>query len=691
MGFIKEIVNFYNEKINPNFVMYKNGLQVIAKSAWSKAFANGSDFYGYNKTKVSKPYEQLSTVYKAVKLISDSSMQPDLIFKNRATKEKIEDVLLLNLLENPNQLMTWKTFIQAVSGYAALRDEIIIIKTYSEIRRPNDLPIELIPMDPKDFEPIFDNNNNNYKKEMIGWLHKTTRETYTLDEVIYDKGWNPSNPIRGLSPLDVITKEIEISWASLIFNKAFFENSGTPSLALSTPNALNDTQRTRLQEWLDQNFKGASKAFKSILLESGLKAEHLSSAHKDMEFIEQMKQMEVSILGIWRVPKMMFSITENVNYASSREQARIFWEDTLIPHINKIFWALDRGVVLPYRKDIYLDIDLSNIPAFKMVWNAKVDTAIKLKTLGIPLNDINKKLDLGFPEYDWGNDQPDQPQQQSDFIPIEQQPKMLIEDKIEKADVINKNNTRSRRQFLRMHEYIESKFKNKIWSFFNEQRKKVLSIVNKDFGEYRTKAINKDAFNININWNVEDLLLIEKILPYITAAVKAGVQHAENFNIQLRNEQEFKHSISALIQNQTKKITNINDTIRKQLESKITDALSNGIASGQSATMMQEAIQTSVKDIYDMASNRSLLIARTETTGAMNTASLQYYKAAGIEYKEWQSAGDALVRPSHQIDRQIVKMDARFSNGMFAPGDPTADIADLANCRCSLAPSVNAA
>lgn len=680
------LVQTFKNAIFPEAAIIKEMLNAVVKSGWDKAFGKGSIFMP-ESGKVTNPYAQVSSVYKAVKAICDSAAQADYILKNYNSESEVSDRFLEDLMEKPNPLMSWTDFIQAVVGFSALYDEYFIIKTYSDTRKPNDLPLELWPFNPKDFQEVLETQGG--LNRLTGWKYANT--VYSLDEVIHSKGFNPSSLIRPVNPTEVIKNEISISWQSLIFNKAFFENSGTPSLALSTPNALSQPQREQLKVWVDKEFKGASKAFKTILLESGLKAEHLSHSHTDMEFTEQSKYTREEILGIWRVPKSIFSITDNLNYATSREQSRIFWEDTVLPVLNKIMWSINNEVVKPYNKDIYIEVDVSNVPAFKELLKEKIKTGLELKALGIPLNDIIEALKLPFKKYPWGNtifvsfsDTPiDQIISGESKLPKDQ-PQEPAKSFTKSVNEISMKSAQARVMFLKVHEYIESKMEGKVSGFFYEQRKRALTAFSKGVQDYNTKR-----FNDALDWEEEDNILISRMMPYITASVKAGVDYAEMFGIQARNQEVLKAKISSLIAMQSKKITNINRTIKSQLTYNVSEAINDGIRNGLSASQMQDAILESVKGIYNMAGNRALLIARTETTGAMNGGSMAYYTEAGIKYKEWLNAGDAHVRDSHKdITPKVVSIFSKFSNGLMYPGDPNGDPSEICNCRCSAAPWV---
>lgn len=81
-------------------------------------------------------------------------------------------------------------------------------------------------------------------------------------------------------------------------------------------------------------------------------------------------------------------------------------------------------------------------------------------------------------------------------------------------------------------------------------------------------------------------------------------------------------------------------------------------------------------------------IARTEIIGANNMASVEVYRQAGFEKKEWLSTQDDRVRPAHAAaDGQIVGLDQPFIVGsslLMFPGDKSAFVEDWIQCRCTV-------
>ena len=119
---------------------------------------------------------------------------------------------------------------------------------------------------------------------------------------------------------------------------------------------------------------------------------------------------------------------------------------------------------------------------------------------------------------------------------------------------------------------------------------------------------------------------------------------------------------------------NIYDQIKGQLQ--------EGVEAGDSEEDMAERIEDAFEQVYD---GRARVVARTEAASAYGTAAHEAMKEAGFETKQWLSAEDAFVRPSHaEIDGEVVPIDEPFSNGLMFPGDPDGDPEEVINCRCTL-------
>lgn len=651
----------------------KADLEMVKKSSsWERMFGSGSEWRIAGE-KASKPYEQISSVYKAVKAIADNVPQADLKFRNRKTKEEIDDDDVVKLFDNPNPYMSESDFIQAWVGFACLYGEAMVVKEIETIGQETGrkLPKELWVFNPKDFQEIVSG------RAITGWRYTKEQVIFKPNQVVFIKDFNPYNMYRGLDPKKPIEKIIDIDWQSLIYNQSFFENDAMPGFVLGTEEELGEDTISRTRKNWEKKFKGATNAHKVAILESGLKPLPLGTINmRDMEFMEQKKFAREEILGIWRAPKALFNITEDLNYATFMGQMKIFWSYSIMPVMRKIEAAINRHIVWPYNQNIEAYFDYSNVVAYQEDFKEKVTTGEALSRMGVPLNAINERLQLGFDKFPWGDVwwasfglYP----VSSAEAPAMSSPGYEEEEGKAKAAKDAKDQIRDAawKAFIARQGSLERGFSGAISKYFFEQRKAVLAALN-DLGP--------DAFKID--WEDQDERLKDKAKKWIGLSVRGGIDFGRSIlGKKSLDDDQFNAAVSAYLKIRTDKITQINETVRKQ----IFDAIKEGTASGE--TTMQ--IADRVREIYNMASSRSLMIARTETVGAVNGGSQIYYESEGVQKKEWLTARDEHVRDAHKIlNGQVVAMQSSFSNGLDYPGDQKGPADQVINCRCNILPVI---
>lgn len=114
-----------------------------------------------------------------------------------------------------------------------------------------------------------------------------------------------------------------------------------------------------------------------------------------------------------------------------------------------------------------------------------------------------------------------------------------------------------------------------------------------------------------------------------------------------------------------------------------------GILQGESIPKISKRIM----NVQEMNRNASIRSARTIVTGAENKGRLDSFKRAEADgiilQKEWIATSDSRTRDWHnELDGQTRPVDEPFENAIgkiMFPGDPSADGANVYNCRCSMA------
>lgn len=113
------------------------------------------------------------------------------------------------------------------------------------------------------------------------------------------------------------------------------------------------------------------------------------------------------------------------------------------------------------------------------------------------------------------------------------------------------------------------------------------------------------------------------------------------------------------------------------------------ISRGVAQSLSYQEIARNLENRTNIDYNKTLRIAKTEGHRVQQEATYNAQKRAVAKganvVKQWDSAMDSRVRPSHQkLDGEVVDVDAVFSNGLLYPGDPNGMAKEVVNCRCCL-------
>lgn len=662
----------------------KDAPPVEAKTlTWEKLWGAAREWVLW-KGKVTRPYAQVPSVYKAVKAICDNVPQAQMGLYDWETDEEIQtsNNTLLQLLAQPRvsgKRQSGNDFMQELVGYYALNNEAFIRKVsgMGNIAGTRGLPAELWVLNPAEMHEVVDRSTG----MVTSWKYRNMM--LTADEVIHIKDFNPYNENRGLNPTEPLGNEMNLDYLASIFNMAFFQNDATPNALLMSEKTLNEEQRKRLREWMEKRHQGAENKHKLDVLEGGLKLETITPSHKDMEFTEQRKFSREELLGAFRTPKALFNITEDLNYATFQGQMKVFWLYAIMPILRKIEDAINVNLVWPTQKGVYFAFNIKNVPAFQEDFAEKVTTAKTLFDMGFTANEINQKLGLGFDDKDWrdfwwigfnlmpadqiiaGEGPAQNPNQDEDD---DDDTKGAKPEEAPKMDILGWHTWKA---FVARQAPAERLMDKKLSRFFFEQRGRLLGALND-----QNKRQGPDV----LNWESEDAILKKYTRPIMEQAVNEGVKHAQELT-GTKSADNLSVRITAYIEARMAKIVGINSTTRKLLRRTIDQQIEEG------ASIQQ--IADAVKDRYNLMTSRAKLISRTETAGAVNGGSNIYYEDVGIPKKKWLTAGDELVRESHRRCEAegAIKVDGAFVNGCRYPGDQEVeDAGEVVNCRCTLIP-----
>jgi len=261
--------------------------------------------------------------------------------------------------------------------------------------------------------------------------------------------------------------------------------------------------------------------------------------------------------------------------------------------------------------------------------------------------------------------------------------------------------------YIRRHNKHERKFKRMLQQYFQQQRDFVLGQM-KWMPIVADSVIAKNAYDIwlfdEAAWNadlqqrgelaIKDIVKVEgpQVMRELHSELAASGSPAARFRLDFSTTspelQSFVDSFSLKLAGAVNKTTT--DSIRSELAA--------GIMSGES----MDKLRNRVEQVFSAASRqRAQVIARTETTRAMNYSAKEAYRQSGVVMgKQWYTAMDELTCwECSEINEVIVDIEADFAKEgdvMRGPDGQTATVgySDIEapplhpNCRCVLLPVV---
>jgi HK97 family phage portal protein len=155
-------------------------------------------------------------------------------------------------------------------------------------------------------------------------------------QVMYDYYHNPSDDLRGLSPMQVALEPINVMNSIQAYQLSFFQNDATPGglIGAKQGTILQKSDQDRLLKWWQEQLQGVRKRFKPVFLPFPLEWQNVqqppSPEHTDIERAQIRK-----ICDVFGVPVPLVDY-DQARYQFSGEHPKMLYENTIIPDCEVI-------------------------------------------------------------------------------------------------------------------------------------------------------------------------------------------------------------------------------------------------------------------------------------------------------------------------------------------------------------------
>lgn len=701
--------------------------------AWSMALGG--------KRQMDRPYVQNPWVYACVRALSSAVRQvPPRLMKRAGrgeTERLVEDTdsPIARLFRRPNALQSQAKFIEMAAMRYLLDGETFLVLRGKDGQDVVDGKYGARIPTPSSMWQISGSSVTLDCGDKVGALPEKVhrygasgKETFAAGSVAILAATNPYSYLRGVGPMTVAIREAAKGFQADRYDEALLRNSGRPGGYLTVADLLDEEEGNAVLESFRQSNLSPDKAGKIALLMRGTEFKEAGFSPKDMEFGNMREASRQAILSIFGVLKPVLGIIDDVNLANAKEANRIFWELSVMPFVRFLqdeiqFQLLDR--IEDDGRDRELILDTSGVSVLREDIDAKVERTIKLFTEGgISLRNAAVAAEWGELadseieglDERWikndrlPHDEAVKPPPVSDSPAPGKAVEELVIREVEPVPQVEARESEAERKerfdvawkahddLLAKHEGpLAKKVQRVLEQYVLAARKRLRAKAKKSSSAVVTKYVATEA-------EIERLLDMNKAewasamqTAAFPAMEKALVEAAEALHVAVAGEGALVAVTDpAVVQFMAAKEVSLAEgsmtTLAKDVQRKIVSVLAgaeDAVSLPSAITEVLQDLEGEMKVMLDQMGARAEMIARTEVNSAVSFARQEQMVADEIERHEWISSRDGAVRDSHSsLEGKTVKVGAEFGYGLKHPGDPSAPVGEIVNCRCTTLPVI---
>lgn len=570
----------------------------------------------------------------------------------------------LNLLNKPNDYQTGSQFWELAQKYYDTVGACYIRKVFNAetIFKTGKIPDKLVLLRADQVTPQLNANQT----EITGFLYSGNgeAETIKLEEVIYWFRPSMRNPILGESLIGSAATAIESEYQISKYHANVLKNGGKLETILKVKNLTSKKQLEELEESYREKYAQAKQLGRPLFMGGDIESITTALSPTELSYLDTKVSNYRDLAIVTGVPKEILANTDGSTYQNADAAIRIFLREVVANNMKSLTTVIDWRLI---PDGMWLDF-IDPTPEDKEEKRKDMETADKINALT-----PNEKREM------LGMEALKVPEADAVMIPFNLRPLGELQAETPKPAPTKDPNAK-----MKSADYhpLRDKSTRELWGksvdmarkgfdarmklatkrFFADQKDRVLKSL-----KTKRKIAVDEVFNDGLEISIAKATLVDVIRQIF---MEQGQHVTETFDFPA-----FSMTMAAeksLRERADMFTTSIINTQKEKL-----------IKQFKESADLQETRAKLVERIDNLYSDISTkwaeVIARTEVHAAVSGANLEAYKQGGMKIKIWTWGPGVKggARPEHQaMDGEEVAIDAAFSNGEHAPGEP--------NCGCTI-------
>lgn len=232
------------------------------------------------------------------------------------------------------------------------------------IRGKGGQPVALHLLPPQYTAPIPDPKNYVAGFEVI--LPGQPKQILKPSEVLWFKHPHPLDPYLSMTPMEAAGVAIEIENLAKYYNRNFLLNDGRPGGLVVVRGEIDNDDKDELRS----RFRGGinrAGAVSVIASEAGVDFVDTSASPRDASYTEMRQITKEEILAAFGVPESVVGNAAGRTYANASEELRVFWLETIPPHLEMLARGMDA-----LDDNLYFEFDTSSVPVLIMAKQERI-------------------------------------------------------------------------------------------------------------------------------------------------------------------------------------------------------------------------------------------------------------------------------------------------------------------------------
>lgn len=569
--------------------------------------------------------------------------------------------------------------------------------------------------------------------ELLGWEFTDgagARYSLLPEQVTHRKLWNPYDDFRGLAPVEALLIAAESDYAAGVYVRNLMRNNGDQGVYVIAKNGIpTDEQRAQIIADLRAKRLAAQRGdFRPVFLTGDIAVEDAKAQAPDAN-LQQTRLLDRHTIFIGLgLPASMADVQASYSIGSDSDRFRLI---TSTCQGQAMFVDEPFGVLASKLtgRTLTAEADWDEHPVIQEVRRARIEGAIKLWGVGMPMQAVNDYLDMGlepFAGWDQG------------YLPFSVVPTARAEppttdpalaeepgDDDEPAEMrairlalaarrrlkckrVSSDATAHRCScaFDSSHAIAKDRDPAEVarWLKYMQARREQVKGFESRFGRWLTglratvlaKLDAREALTgrgvVQKSTAVDFLFTVAEATADFLAAMRKQQSLALNAAgkevfLELGRDDPFvfaPEEVLQFVRGRENKLRGVPADVFERLRS----TLQEGLDGGESIADLAKRIRSECNAIDK---GRATVIAQTETSAAYGVGRDKAMRRAGIKFKAWLTSGNSNVREAHLIAGETyspdtpIPIDQPFivdGEALMFPGDPAGSPGNTINCHC---------